>query len=111
MIDGRRAGAKAEASQNRASRGPGQASPSSTALGLKLLRKRGKPPHSTLCSALLIFSFCEGVWARELFGFLHGFEVGFQGGTVLFLGFQFGLEFFDEQLEATDFVAELLGVG
>lgn len=40
-----------------------------------------------------------------LFGFLHGFEVGFQGGAVLFLGFQFGLQFFHQELEAANFVA------
>jgi hypothetical protein len=44
--------------------------------------------------------------AREkLFGFLHGFEVGFEGGAVLFLGFELGLEFFHQKLEAADFVA------
>ena len=46
-----------------------------------------------------------------LFGFLHGFEVGFQGGAVLFLGFQFGLQFFHQELEAANFVAQFLGVG
>ena len=48
---------------------------------------------------------------RTLFGFLHGLEVGFQGGAVLFLGFEFGLEFFYQELEAADFVAQFLGVG
>ena len=57
-------------------------------------------------------SLCRtyGAGAAALFGFLHGFEVGFEGGAVLFLGFQLGLKFFYEQLEAADFVAQLLGV-
>lgn len=49
--------------------------------------------------------------AEALVGFLHGFEVGFEGGAVLFLGFQFGLEFFYQQLETTDFVAQFLSFG
>jgi hypothetical protein len=46
-----------------------------------------------------------------LFGILHGFEVGFEGGAVLFLGFQFGLELFYQELETTDFVAQFLCFG
>jgi hypothetical protein len=43
-----------------------------------------------------VTSLCRtyGAGAAALFGFLHGFEVGFEGGAVLFLGFEFGLEFF-----------------
>jgi hypothetical protein len=52
-----------------------------------------------------------GAMAEMLFGFLHGFEVGFQGGAILFLGLEFGLEFLDQQFEAADFVAQLLCFG
>jgi hypothetical protein len=48
---------------------------------------------------------------ETLLGFLHGFEVGFEGGAVLFLGFQLRLEFFYQELEAADFVAQFLSVG
>ena len=46
-----------------------------------------------------------------LVGFLKGFDMGFEGGAILVLGFEIGLEFFHEELEAANFVLQFLKFG
>jgi len=49
--------------------------------------------------------------AARLFSFLKSFDMGFESGAILMLSLEIGLQFFDEQLEAADFVAQLLSFG
>jgi len=45
---------------------------------------------------------------RGLLGFLKRFEVSFESLAIFVLGFDFGLELLDEELEPANFIAQLL---
>ena len=51
---------------------------------------------------------CCALGGWGLFGFLNGFDVRFEGGGILVLRLEIGLEFFHEELEAANFVAQFL---
>ena len=44
----------------------------------------------------------------RLFGFLNRLEMGLESLAILVLGFEFGLQFLDHELEAANFIAQLL---
>jgi hypothetical protein len=48
-------------------------------------------------------------WSR-LSGFREGADLGFEGLIILPLDLKLGLEFFDEEIEASDFHAEFLDI-
>jgi hypothetical protein len=64
----------------------------------------------------LLGSVCGGVDAAQarvpvLLGVGDGADLGFEGLVVLAFDLEFGLEFFDEEVEAGDFEAKFLDVG